>query len=146
LGRGERGQARKGFTGPIEPDLAVTLRLDAYAPRAARSYVALVDRPSPDLRDAVMLLTHELVTRALQQHEFTSGAAIELRVWMPADIVRVELQGPSDLLPPPGMPGEARDGLLIEKLADRWSIDIHEHHACAWFEIDRHELHAVPAP
>jgi hypothetical protein len=127
------------------PDLAISLRLDAYAARAARYYVAQVDRPSPDLRDAVMLITGELVTRALQQHQFRSGEDIELRVWMPADVVRVEIQGPRDLLPRPGGAGEPHDGLLIEKLADRWSMDTHERHACAWFEIDRQELHAVPA-
>jgi hypothetical protein len=131
---------------PTEPDLAISLRLDAYAPRTARSQVALVDRPSPDLRDAVMLITHDLVTRALRQGQFTSDEDIELRVWMPADIVRVELRGPRKLLPLPGVPGESHAGPLIEKLADRWSIDTHERHACAWFEIDRHELHVVPAP
>jgi hypothetical protein len=131
---------------PTEPDLAISLRLDAYAPRAARSQVALVDRPSPDLRDAVMLITHDLVTRALRQGQFTSDEDIELRVWMPADIVRVELRGPSKVLPVASVPGESHAGPLIEKLADRWSIDTHEREACAWFEIDRHELHVVRAP
>ena len=145
LDKGRDKQARKGSTVPTEPDLAISLRLDAYAPRAARSYVALVDRPSPDLRDAVVLITNELVTRALRQHQFTSGEDIELRVWMPADIVRVELRGRRDLLPPPSVPSEPHPGLLIEKLADRWSIDTQERHACAWFEIDRHEPHVVPA-
>jgi hypothetical protein len=130
----------------IEPDLAISLRLDAYAPRAARYHVTRVDRPSPDLRDAVMLLTNELVTRALRHHQFTSGEAIELRIWMPADIVRVELQGPPNLLPPPVVPGEPRHAFLIEELADRWSIDVAEQHECVWFEIDRHELYGVPAP
>jgi hypothetical protein len=127
----------------IEPDLAISLRLDAYAPRAARYHVTRVDRPSPDLRDVVMMLTNELVTRALQHHQFTSGEAMELRIWMPADIVRVELQGPRNLLPPPAAPGAPRHAFLIEELADRWSIDIAEHHACVWFEIDRHELHGA---
>ena len=146
LDRRGHEQAKKGSIVPTEPDLAISLRLDAYAPRAARSYVALVDRPSPDLRDAVMLITNELVTRALRQRHFTSGEDIELRVWMPADVVRVEIQGPRNLVPPPGAPDEPHDGLLIEKLADRWSIDTQERHACAWFEIDRHEPHVVPAP
>lgn len=144
LGRGGHEHAKKTPALPIEPDLAVSLRLDAYAPRAARSYVALVDRPSPDLRDAIMLLTNELVTRALHQQQLTSGEAIELRVWMPDDVVRVELRGSRNMLAPPGVPGEPREGLLVERLADRWSIDINEHDACAWFEIDRHEL-TVPA-
>ena len=38
----------------VSPDLALSLRLDPYAPRAARYHVAQVDRPSPDLRDAVV--------------------------------------------------------------------------------------------
>ncbi len=149
LWRGRLGPSTQEHDGDATalagPDFAVSLRLDAYAPRAARYYVAQVDRPSPDLRDAVMLITSELVTRALQQHEFRSGENITLRVWMPADVVRVEIQGPRNLLPPPGVPGEPHDGLLIEKLADRWSMDTHERQACAWFEIDRHELHAIPA-
>jgi hypothetical protein len=146
LDRGGHEQAKKGSMVPIEPDLAVSLRLDAHAPRAARSYVAVVDRPSPDLRDAVMLITNELVTRALRQDQFTSGEDIELRVWMPADIVRVELRGPRNVLPPPSVPGDPHPELLMEKLADRWSIDTHERDACAWFEIDRHEPRVAPAP
>jgi len=146
LDRGGHKEAKQASTVPTEPDLAISLRLDAHAPRAARCYVARVDRPSPDLRDAVMLITNELVTRALRQRHFTSGEDIELRVWMPADVVRVEIQGPRNLLPPPGAPDEPHDGLLIEKLADRWSMDTHERRACAWFEIDRHKLNVVPVP
>jgi hypothetical protein len=144
LGPGVQGKDGKA-TVLANPDFAVSLRLDAYAPRAARYYVAQVDRPSPDLRDAVILITAELVTRALQQHRFKSGQDIELRVWMPADVVRVEIRGPRNVLPLRG-DGEPHDGLLIEKLADRWSMDTHERDACAWFEIDRHELHATAAP
>jgi hypothetical protein len=144
LGAGAQGQDAKA-TALADPDFAVLLRLDAHAPREARNYVAEVDRPSPDLRDAVMLITSELVTRALQQRQFRSGEDIELRVWMPADVVRVEIQGPRSLLPLPRAAGAPNDGLLIEKLADRWSMDTHERHACAWFEIDRHEPHATPA-
>ena len=81
----------------VEPDLALSLPADRYAPRAARYHVAQVDRPSPDLRDAVVLLTSELVTRAVQQG--ASGEMMELRAWMPADVVRVELLAPRKLLP-----------------------------------------------
>jgi hypothetical protein len=92
-----------------------------------------------------MLLTDELVKRALRQRQSTSGVVIELRVWMPADLVRVELQGPRDLLLPSSAPREPHHGQLIEELADRWSIDVDQHDACSWFEIDRHALPAVPA-
>src|SRR6202043_3923187 len=84
--------------GPVGPDLAISLRLDAYAPRAARFYVAQVDRPSPDLRDAVVLLTSELVSRAVEQCGSAPDEEVELRAWMPADVVRVELRAPRDLL------------------------------------------------
>jgi hypothetical protein len=135
-----RAAASSARTPLAGPDLAVSLRLDAHAPRAASQYVALVDRPSPDLRDAVMLLTGEFVTRALKQHPSVSGGALELRVWMPADVVRVELRAPRNLMPPPRVGDERRKDLPIEKLADRWSIDIDDHHWRAAFEIDRHPL------
>jgi hypothetical protein len=128
------------------PDLVVSLILDPFAPRAARHYVAQVDHPSPDLRDAVMLLTGELVTRAAQQSQARSQEAAELRVWMPADVVRVELRTPPDLVSP------LRDGdprqygeMLLRQVADRWSIDSAQDFACMWFEIDRRESRA-PRP
>jgi hypothetical protein len=104
------------------PDLAISLRLDPYAPRAARYHVAQVDRPSPDLRDAVVLLTSELVTRAVQRSEQASDAEVELRVWMPET--------------------DALDYgvLLLDQIADRWSIDGAGDLACMWFEIDRHPV------
>jgi hypothetical protein len=122
----------------MRPDLAMRLWLDPYAPRAARYQVAEVDRPSPDLRDAVTLLTSELVTSAVQ-HCHSEQAMVELRVWMPADVVRVELRAPrSDLKP--AFEGEPRDYslLLLDELADRWSFDEWDEQACMWFEIDRH--------
>jgi hypothetical protein len=122
----------------MRPDLAMTLRLDPYAPRAARYQVAEVDRPSPDLRDVVTLLTSELVSSAVQ-HCRSEQAMVELRVWMPADVVRVELRAPTRDL---GLPleGEQRDYslLLLDELADRWSFDEDDEQACMWFEIDRH--------
>src|SRR3954453_21204132 len=82
----------------VSPDLALSLRLDPYAPRAARYYVAQIDRPSPDLRDAVVLLTSELVSRAVEQREDSSEESVELLAWMPPDVVRVELRAPLALL------------------------------------------------
>jgi hypothetical protein len=127
-----------------KPDLMISLSLDPFAPRAARHHVGLVDRPSPDLRDAVMLLTSELVTRAVKQSDSASDErAVELRVWMPGDVVRVELHGAPDLLAPtPTAPrGADYELLLLESVADRWSLDSGEQEACMWFEIDRHQVH-----
>jgi hypothetical protein len=121
----------------VEPDLALSLPADPYAPRAARYHVAQVDRPSPDLRDAVVLLTSELVTRAVQQD--ASGEMMELRAWMPADVVRVELLAPRKLLPPRS-DAEQQDYslMLLDQLADRWSLERSGEPARMWFEIDRH--------
>src|SRR3989442_12774122 len=96
----------------LRPDLAMSLALDPYAPRAARYHVAQVDRPSPDLRDAVVLLTSELVTRAVQ-HAHSTGAMMELRAWMPADVVRVELRAPCQHLQRSSDDGACDYGLLL---------------------------------
>lgn len=127
---------------PVEPggpSIAVSLSLDSFAPRAARFYVAQLDRPSPDLRDVAVLLTSELVNHAVQHCRLT-GATVQLRAWMPADLVRVEVRAPRSLLivPPPGGDAEDLGLLMFEQLADRWSIDTDDDLACLWFEIDRH--------
>jgi hypothetical protein len=123
----------------VAPDLAVSLDLGSYAPREARYHVATVDSPSPDLRDAVSLLTSELVARAVQQRRSSSLEGVELRVWMPFDVVRVELRAPRELLcVPVEEEGPQYDLLLLDQIADRWSIDSAELSTCMWFEIDRH--------
>jgi hypothetical protein len=120
------------------PDLTVSLSLDADAARAARHYVCQVDRPSPDLRDAVVLLTSELVTRAAERCHFI-GATMELRVWMPPEIVRVEVRAPRTFLAISSEEAEPSYRLLVfGRLADRWSSHADGDLACLWFEIDRH--------
>jgi hypothetical protein len=136
---------------PLEsraPNLVLSLPLDNHAPRAARYHVAQVDRPSPDLRDAVVLLTSELVTRAVERSG-SSAQALELRVWMPTDVVRVEVRAPRALLdghgPHGGHNGDSRDwdvpdldGLVFAQVADRWSIGGRDDEDISmWFEIDR---------
>jgi hypothetical protein len=127
---------------PAHPDLAITLRLDSHAPRAARHHVAQVDRPSPDLRDAVVLLSSELVTHAVER---SPGATIELRAWMPPDVVRIELHGSPDVVDP--LPGEQRtySSLLLDQLADRWSVETSGATPRLWFEIDRHQAPLIAA-
>ena len=147
FGSAERGNPEPGNryrTMPVDlgaPDLETSLPVDPHAPRAARYHVAQVDRPSPDLRDAVILLTSELVTRAAQYSRPGRDESVQLRVWMPAEVVRVELRAPRELLLPPAEhEGPHYDLLLIDQVADRWSIEPTEALACAWFEIDRHEV------
>lgn len=134
--------------GNAAPDRVVSLDLDPFAPRAARHHVAQVDHPSPDLRDAVVLLTGELVTRAVQQCRASGRETVELRVWMPADVVRVELRTPHELLAPRRGDDARRYGeMILRQVADRWSIDSAADSTRMWFEIDRHghESHSQAA-
>ena len=118
------------------PDLEAQVSLDAYAPRFARHCVARVDSPSPDLRDAVELLTSEVVTRAVQI--YARGRKLSLKIWMPHDVVRVELEVGRDYsLAAAGSAGDYALTLL-DALADRWSVDPAQERAAVWFEIDRH--------
>ncbi len=121
------------------PDLASTLTLGPYAPRDARHQVRELDYASVDMRDAIVLLTSELVTRAVWQCEaLPGGATAELRAWMPRDVVRVELAAPPgvDIMPRAKGPADF-DLMLLEQLADRWSDGADVPCSCVWFEIDR---------
>ncbi len=125
---------------PVDPanaDLTVSLPLDIHAPRAARLHVKGVDRPSPDLRDVVVLLTSELVTRAVDGCDSPDGT-VELSVWMPSDVVRVEIRAPRmSLGRPHPLDEEDYELLLVRSLADRWSEEVTGEEAHIWFEIDR---------
>ena len=125
----------------VEPDFETSLRVDSHAPRAARHHVAQVDRPAPDLRDAVVLLTSELVTRAVAQCK-SGPEEVELRVWMPHDVVRVELRADGELLrlPLDDRNGSNYDVMLLAQVADRWSIDTDQRPACMWFEIGKRSV------
>jgi hypothetical protein len=113
--------------------------LDLHTPRSARHVVAQVDNPSPDLRDVVMLLCSEVITQAVER---APGGTVEVRVWMPKDLVRVELIGALDELDVTirrrADHAEYAE-LLLDELADRWQLeDFGEELSRIWFEIDRH--------
>jgi hypothetical protein len=120
-------------------DLTVSLPLDADAPRAARPHVALVDHPSPDLRDVVVLLTSELISQAVNRCRSTSGVSFELCAWMPPDVVRVEIRLPETFLDLGWEEYEHDLGtLVIRAAADRLWVGSEGNLARMWFEIDRH--------
>jgi hypothetical protein len=123
------------------PDLQLSLPLDPHAPSEARHAVARVDRPSPDLRDAIVLLTSELVTRALRQRGGAEPGSVELLVWMPRELVRVEVwTDPTLLSHPAEIAGEPEyDLMLLDQTTDRWAFERRGERVCAWFEIDRSE-------
>jgi len=122
------------------PELEVLLGMDRQAPRMARHQVRLLAFRSSDLRDAVVLLTSELVTRAVEQCEKdnASAAPLEFRVWIEPEVVRVELCGAQTLAHViPDLPPWHFDVMLLDSIADRWSWDRSPTGICFWFEIDR---------
>lgn len=126
----------------FRPDFEVVLDLNPDAPRSARNYVRdlLGADASPSLRDAVMLLTSELVTPIVQQGSSAFLESGELRVWLRRDVVRVQLGVSSELLSiPPERIGPQYEEAFFDHLADRWSIDSGEATACIWFELDCHQ-------
>lgn len=136
-----QGATRKSIA-RLRPDFEVLLDLNLDAPRAARNYVRDLLRGdrSPELREAVMLLTSELVTPIVRRGTSVFLEAGELRVWLRGATVRVELKVPRELMLLPVDGGVPSFDLVLDELADRWSIDNGRDAACVWFEIDRHEL------
>jgi hypothetical protein len=72
---------------------------------------------------------------------------IVLRVWMPPDVVRVEIRAPRTFLARRSQNEESESSLrLVRHLADRWSLDGSGDFACLWFEIDRRHASFSRAP
>jgi hypothetical protein len=119
------------------PDFEASVPLDPYAPSFARFCVGRVDSPSPDLRDATALLASELVNRAVEVSP--AGDQFLLKIWMPRDVVRVEITVDRDFSArQPGTSARHYGVMLLDEIADRWSVDRVEDRVSAWFEIDRH--------
>jgi anti-anti-sigma factor len=133
---------RAGASGqPLDlarPGFEISFDLRPGATRSARNYVGdLLPNAAQNVREAVMLLTSELVTRAVRQRPTGFDEPAELRVWLREDLVRVELRATSELLfVPPEPSGPHYDHILLDQIADRWSTDTEQDFSCTWFEID----------
>ena len=58
---------------------------------------------------------------------------------MPSDIVRVELSVPRErFFAPEEERSEDLGAMVLDRIADRWSIQPEGHSVSLWFEIDRH--------
>ena len=121
----------------LTPDLDISFELNAFAPRLARHRLEEVGHLAPDLRDAVSLLTSDLVTRAVRACPSGAGPQAQLSAWMPSEFVRVELRAPYALLPAGGdAECSPYERALLDQVADRWSTDGGKQTVCMWFEID----------
>jgi anti-sigma B factor antagonist len=125
----------------------VSLDLNRDAPRSARNYVRDLLPPecSPEFRDAATVLTSELVTPIVARGAAAFLETGELLVWLRDDVARVELRVPGELLIQPAEPGgHGPESILLDKLADRWSIEPLGDAVCIWFEIDRDPVERKP--
>jgi hypothetical protein len=112
--------------------------VNAFAPRLARHRVEEIDHMAPDLRDAVTLLTSDLVTRAVRACPSDAGPDVRLSAWMPDDFVRVELRSTRAVLHSgAGVDCSPHEKAVLDQVADRWSVDQGDEDVCMWFEIDR---------
>jgi anti-sigma B factor antagonist len=125
----------------LRPDFEVSLDLNLDAPRSARNYVRDLLRAdgSHDMREAVMLLTSELITPIVQRGgPSTFLESGDLRVWLRPHLVRVELRVTAGLLSPESDRDATRhEAMVFDQVADRWAIENSGATARAWFEIDR---------
>jgi anti-sigma B factor antagonist len=122
------------------PGFEVRLDLNRAAPRSARNYVRdLLPADYPvELRDAITVLTSELVTPIVERGSAAFLETGDLLVWLRDDVARVELRVPSELLvPPPELRGPDSGAVLLDELSDRWAFTDGGDSASVWFEIDR---------
>lgn len=126
---------------PDHPDFAIRLYLHPDAAHLARSCTGHVDHPPGKLREDVMLLTSEVVTHAIRQSRAPAEETVELRVWMPRELVRVELRAHDARLlqtsEPEPLSETPYERYLLDGIADRWAIEAEVDPPRFWFEIDR---------
>ncbi|MFC4030802.1 ATP-binding protein [Streptomyces polygonati] len=90
----------------------------------------------PQLADTVELLVSELVGNAVRH---TGARTFGLRMHRRRGWVRVEVRDPSRslpcLMPVRPMDTSGRGLFLVDKLADRWGVDLQARGKTTWFEL-----------
>src|SRR5688572_19913370 len=101
------------------------LEAEATSVRTARRAVTdrLGDTVDVDQLDRIVLCTSEIVTNAIEH----GAPPIELRIEHDDDVVRVEVEDTSPLLPrrndPPPTSIRGRGLLIVERCADGWGVE-----------------------
>jgi anti-sigma regulatory factor (Ser/Thr protein kinase) len=122
-------------------DLALPAVPDSV-PRARAALTALSDVLLPERLDDLRLLVSELVTNSVRHAGLDGGDAIDLRVELLADRIRVEIHDPGPGFEPPAVPTtmyqDSGWGLyLVSRIADRWGIDATTVGKTVWLELAR---------
>ena len=115
---------------------SITMAGDASSVREARQLVAnAMERLPTRLRDAVVLLAHEVVTNAVVH----GGGWFFLELSSTEDRVRVEVTDTSGSVPRVFRTSQAREhgrGMaIVDALASEWGVDGNGTHKTVWFEL-----------
>lgn len=110
-------------------------------PDARRALDALDDQVSPQTLDDLRLLVSELVTNSVRHADLTESQAIELKVKLMPETVRVEVNDQGSGFQPTPRTAQSDDqsgwGLyLVSRLSDRWGVTS-DGVTRVWFELDR---------
>ena len=110
-------------------------------PDARKALDALDDDVSAQTLDDLRLLVSELVTNSVRHAGLEQSQAIELKVALLPETVRVEVNDPGSGFQPTPRTAQSDDqsgwGLyLVSRLADRWGVTS-DGATRVWFELDR---------
>ncbi|WP_153451434.1 ATP-binding protein [Streptomyces smaragdinus] len=115
---------------PSRPESAATAR------RLAQSVAQGAWGLNTQLTEFAVLLVSELVGNAVRH---TGARTFGLRMARRRGWIRVEVRDPSRglpcLLPVREMDTSGRGLFLVDKLADRWGVDLLPRGKCTWFEM-----------
>jgi anti-sigma regulatory factor (Ser/Thr protein kinase) len=110
-------------------------------PDARKALDALDDHVSPQTLDDLRLLVSELVTNSVRHAGLAQSQAIQLKVKLLPETVRVEVNDQGSGFQPTPRTAQSDDqsgwGLyLVSRLADRWGVTS-DGATRVWFELDR---------
>ncbi|MGW4027802.1 ATP-binding protein [Streptomyces sp. NPDC004838] len=126
------------FGDPTEEEVRLPSRPEsaAAARRLTHSVVVRQWALSPQIAESAVLLVSELVGNAVRH---TGARVFGLRMARRPGWIRVEIRDPSRglpcLLPVQPMDVSGRGLFLVDKLSDRWGVDLLPRGKTTWFEM-----------
>ncbi|MGW4597454.1 ATP-binding protein [Streptomyces sp. NPDC004457] len=126
------------FGNPTEAEVPLPSRPEsaATARRLAQVVVLRTWRLTPKLAEDAVLLVSELVGNAVRH---TGARVFGLRMRRRTGWIRVEVRDPSRglpcLMPVQELDVSGRGLFLVDKLADRWGVDLLPRGKTTWFEM-----------
>lgn len=131
-------EAMELFGSPTESEVRLASRPEsaATARRLARYVVLRQWGLSPQTAESAVLLVSELVGNAVRH---TGARVFGLRMLRRRGWIRVEVRDPSRglpcLMPVQPMDVSGRGLFLVDKLSDRWGVDLLPRGKTTWFEM-----------